>query len=488
MDKSTPTAIQYLTSQFWSLQPEMMTQMSDILDRHFRGEKLSADIVADIVAERDAKGSNDRTFHVTGRGTAIIPVSGIIAKHSNMVNGSSQPKGTSVETLRDQFAVAMADRAVAQIMLHIESPGGSVSGLADFAQSIFDATSVKPVVAFIDDLGASAAYWIASGANKIYTNVTGTVGSIGVYCLYVDTTKRAEKLGLKYMIFRSGDNKGIGAPGIEITEGNAASIQENVNAMFETFLGAVLKGRAASGITEDQLRAVADGRCFIGCVAAEHNLVDGIMSFDQALAALESSPPALRTESTIVAAGVADQNNFNEQKESKMAKEKIEAAAIDAEKLAAAAATTERDRIVAIGEALPGDTFKSVRDKAIADGSTVDAAKSAAFDVAQTSHAAVIAAKDGEMATAQAKLDAIVEGGTDLEAAIAADADLETDTTVSGDDGKASTFAAAVKQLVDDGKEKGVTKGQAMHTAGQKFPDSYAAWITENQPEKNNSK
>lgn len=481
MDKSTPTAIQYLTSQFWSLQPEMMTQMSDILDRHFRGEKLGADVIAEIVAQRDANGSGDRKFHVTRGGTAIIPVSGIIAKHSNMVNGSSQPKGTSVETLRDQFAAAMADRTVTQIMLHIESPGGSVSGLADFAQSIFEATSEKPVVAFIDDLGASAAYWIASGANKIYTNVTGTVGSIGVYCLYVDTSARAKQMGLKYMIFRSGANKGIGAPGIEITEGNAEAIQENVDAMFETFLGVVLKGRAASGMTEEQLRAVADGRCFVGNVAAEHNLVDGVMTFDQALAALESSPPALRTETIIVAADVAEQNNVNEQKENEMAKEFTEAAAINAEEIAKAAVKEDRARIEAINLALPGEAFKAVREKAIAVGSSVDTAKAEAFDVAQETSASVLAAKTAELEAAENKLTAIAAGGTDLIAADAADAGEEADTTVQGDDGKASTYIAAVKQIRADDK---ISKGQAMVKAGQKFPKSYEAWTAEQQKPK----
>ena len=208
------------------------------------------------------------------------------------------------------------------------------------------------------------------------------------------------------------------------------------------------------------------------------------MTFDAALQALEANPPALRTEQAIVAASVAEENNINEQKENTMAKEKTEAAAIEAKELAAAAAETERTRIVAITDALPGDTFKAVRDKAIADGSTVEAAKAAAFEVAQTSHAAASEAKSAELASAQAKLDAITAGGTDLVAAPANDADDKKVSATAGDDGKASTFAAAVEKLQEAGKKK----GKAMHIAGLEYPDAYAAWIKENQPEKANSK
>ena len=482
---STSTAIEYITSQNWALQPEVMSHLSDVLERHFNGIKLPADQIEAIVAARDGSSANDRKFEVTRGGTAIIPVSGIIAKHSRLVNGSSQPKGTSVETMRQQLADAMADRTVTQIMLHIESPGGNVNGLADFAQSVFDATFSKPVVAFIDDLGASAAYWIAAGANKIFTNVTGNVGSIGVYCLYVDSSARAEKLGLKYMIFRSGANKGIGSPGVEITEGNAAAIQENIDGMFEVFLSAVLKGRAHAGLGDEQLRAVADGRCFVGAVAQQHNLVDGVMTFDQALAALETNPPALRTENTIAAADVAEQNETIQNKELDMA-EKKEAAAITQEVLDAAV-KAEGVRLVSINEALAGDEYADIRQKAAGDTAmTVAMAKAEAFGVAIATSAAKIKAIEETLAEANEKLETIAKGGSNAVAAVATDKDEDKITTdASDDDGKASTFTAARDKLVAEGK----TTTKAISGAVAKYPKSYDAWVLaqqENRPQRTN--
>lgn len=482
MDASTsnPTMIDYLSNEFWALKDSTMAQLTDILERHYKGDKLDAETIANITAQRDAKGSGDRKFTITQRGTAIIPISGVIAKHSRMVNGMSQPRGTSVEYLREQFAKAMDDRKVTQIMLHVESPGGSVNGIADFAQSVFDASFEKPVVAYIDDLGASAAYWIASSASKVYANQTGNVGSIGVYALYIDTSDRAEKMGLKYMIFRSGANKGIGAPGIKITEGNAEAIQKNVNATAEVFIQTILKGRASAGLDEQSLRDLADGQCYVGKAAADNNLVDGIMTFDQALAALESTPPALRTEDTIVAASVAEETiNVNESKEHEMAKDKTEAAAIEQGKIDAAV-KAETERVTGINAALPGEALAAVRDKAIAEKMTVDEAKASAFDAVQAANTAAMTAKNQELAEASAKLDAIAAGGAEVVAAEAIGEQVATTVKAgknAADDGKASTYAAAVEKY----KADGMKNSKAIRKASNRLPISKQAWLDDNQ-------
>jgi len=466
-----PMLIDYMSSQNWAMRESTMVQLKEILESHFEGNKLSRDDIAVITAAKREKGTDQRKYDITGRGTAIIPISGVIAKYSRMVNDISQPRGTSIEQLRDQFKNAIEDKKVSQIMLHIESPGGCVDGLADFAQSVFEGSFTKPIVAYIDDLGASAAYWISSQANKVLVNQTGEVGSIGVYTLYVDTSKRAEQLGLKYIIIRSGENKGVGASGIEITESNAAAIKESVDATNEIFLQTILKGRAHAGLTEETLRPLADGRCFVGQVAVANKLADGVMTFDQALDALENNPPALRTESTIVAATAAEENKSNVQdKEPNMAdKEKDEAAAKEQEKTIAA----ERERIQGISAALEGDGFKDLRTKAINNNMSITEAKAAAFDVAGELHTKDMAAVNDKLTEANARLDAIKAGGEeDLTAAEATD-DPDKKTDAAGDAGTAEAYTAAVDELVTAGKH---TKGQAYKAVAKKMPRSHEAW------------
>lgn len=466
-----PTLIEYMCSQNWGLKYSTFVQLKDILERHNSGQRLNEDEIAKIVATKQDKGSDGRQFEITRRGTAVIPVSGVIAKYSRMVNGVSQPRGTSIETLREQFSQAMNNTKVQQILLHIESPGGNINGLADFAQSVYEASFEKPVVAYIDDLGASAAYWIASQANKIYTNQTADVGSIGIYALYVDTSERAKQFGLKYMIFRSGKNKGIGAPGIEISEDNAKAIQENIDATHEIFVQTILKGRVAAGLDEESLRELADGRCFIGAESVQNKLVDGVMTFEQALAALETNPSDLRTETMIVAAASAEENNQVQKKEFAMEKKETNdaAAATDTERVIQA----ERQRTSSINEALADDAFKDLRKQAIADGLSLNDAKALAFDKSQEIHAAALAEVNEKLTKAQERLKAISEGGQPNATGQEPADENEDASTGKSDAGTAQQYEAAVEEF----KKQGKTKAEAHRLAAHNFPESHDAWV-----------
>ena len=205
MKNSTTVLFDYITSQGWAMDYSILQQMTDIVERHFNGVDLTAEKIEPIVAARDAKSKGRTTFEINSRGAAIIPVTGVIAKYSSMVNGCSQPRGTSIEQLREQLNVAVTDSRVESIFLHIESPGGCINGLADFADEVYQAGFQKPVVAFCDDLCASAAYWLASQANVIYANQTADVGSIGIYSILVDSSARAEQLGYKFHIIKTGN-------------------------------------------------------------------------------------------------------------------------------------------------------------------------------------------------------------------------------------------------------------------------------------------
>lgn len=464
------TLLKYCTGNDWAMREHTLRQMSGVIERHVNGVKLGDDEILAITTERDER-VTERKFEIVGA-AAIIPVTGVIAKHSSMVNGCSQPEGTSVETMRGQLFDALEDPRVESIFLMIDSPGGSIDGLADFADEVFAASFQKPVVAFADDLCASAAYWIASQAGAIYANQTADIGSIGVYAIAVDSSERAKQEGLKFHIFRSGDNKGVGAPGIEITEDQRAVIQERIDAKFEIFLDAIMQGRGSAGLDKDDLRALADGRCFVGAAALGHNLIDGIMTMGQAMS---RTLPAVRENRSDVADASAKKSKVDSIGDNIMAKEPEKVDASIAAKQATDAVTKDRERVAGINEALAGAEFGELRAKAIETGMTVDAAKAAAFEIRQKASTEKIAGLNEQVADGQKRLDAISSAGSDYLAAETTDEETTTTAKATGDSDDASVYEKYREQLMGNG----ATEAQAIKKASVKYPKSHEAAVKE---------
>ncbi len=208
---------------------------------------------------------------------ALIEIQGTITKY-----GSSLAPASSVQ-IRRAVRNAAANDSMDGIMLRIDSPGGTVAGILDLANDIAAAAKRKPVYSYIEDLGASAAYWIASQATKVYSNATAIVGSIGTFAVLEDWSEHDKKAGIKVHVIRAGEYKGMGVTGTAITDSQLSEIQRRVNSMNEFFLSAVATGRRMS---LGQVRTLADGRVHIGVKAQRLGLTDGVKSFDDALAEL----------------------------------------------------------------------------------------------------------------------------------------------------------------------------------------------------------
>lgn len=205
-------------------------------------------------------------------GVAVVGLYGTLMKQE-----SSLGRSTSTVLARRQIRAAAANDQVAAILLHIESPGGTAAGTAELAADVAAAARAKPVHAYIEDLGASAAYWVASQATRIYANATALVGSIGTYGIVHDLSGRAAKEGVKVHVVRAGEFKGSGEPGTEITPAQLAERQAIVDALNQHFLRGVQTGR---GLAVDQVQKLADGRVYVGQAAHDLKLIDGIAPLD----------------------------------------------------------------------------------------------------------------------------------------------------------------------------------------------------------------
>jgi signal peptide peptidase SppA len=240
------------------------------------------DFAAHMNAAQPGRSSSlDMVAGKGGKSVAVIRASGLLMKQQSSMGG------TSTVQLRRDIRSAANDPNVSGILLSIDSPGGTSSGTADLAADVRAAARVKPVWAQIEDLGASAAYWLASQADQVFANgPTTMVGSIGTYQTIYDVSGAAEQQGVKALHFATGPLKGAGAEGTKVTEEQQAYFQGLVDAIQEQFDAAVRAGR---GMNATQLAAVRTGGVFPAKEAQALKLIDGIQSFDKTLTALASA-------------------------------------------------------------------------------------------------------------------------------------------------------------------------------------------------------
>ncbi len=185
--------------------------------------------------------------------------------------------GTSTVAARREIDEAAADDSVGAILLHVDSPGGQVPGTDDLALAVRAANARKPVVAFLEDLAASAAYYVASQSGRIVANESAIVGSLGTLTLITDSSVAFERAGIRVHAVGSAPLKTMGVPGTEVTAEQLEELQTLVDRMARLFLDRVASGRS---IPPDQARALFDGRVWGAKEARRKGLVDEVGTLD----------------------------------------------------------------------------------------------------------------------------------------------------------------------------------------------------------------
>ncbi|MCP4444870.1 MAG: S49 family peptidase [Myxococcales bacterium] len=179
---------------------------------------------------------------------------------------------SDMNLIQDALVEASLRDDVKGVLLDIDSPGGTVRGTPETSAMVGAVACSKPVYAFTDSMMASAAYYIGSQADAIYTTQSATIGSIGVMLPHVDMSEKAKAQGLKVRVFTSGKFKAAGYPGTSLTEEQAEQIQEGIDEMFSDFRAAVLRrGRAISDET-------MQGQTFTGSKGVELNVATDLVS------------------------------------------------------------------------------------------------------------------------------------------------------------------------------------------------------------------
>ena len=165
------------------------------------------------------------------------------------------------------------DSSVRALIVAIDSPGGTVSGGEAIHAALTRLAANKPVVATMGATAASAGYMVALPAARIFARESTLTGSIGVILQSFEVSQLLARLGVRAESITSGPLKDQPSPFRPLTEEGRASLNEVVQDMYGQFVRMVATSR---NMTEEAVRAVADGRVLSGVRARDAGLIDAL--------------------------------------------------------------------------------------------------------------------------------------------------------------------------------------------------------------------
>lgn len=274
----------------WAIQPAALETILDIALRATPDEasleawKARMPTPEALAARRGDKIAGTRGAQVRD-GVAVLTVNGPIFRYANLMTDLSG--ATSLEAFAQDLAVVAADSRVKSILLAVDSPGGEMTGLAEAAQQIQAVAASKPVVAFVEGLGASAAYQIAAAASEVVVSSTAVVGCLGVVMAHVDRRQADAKAGVvRREIVSSQTPSKRPDPA---TDTGLAQLQAVADRLGAEFLDQVAASR---GMTVDALlAATSGGGLVVGADAVAAGLADRVGSYEDTVARLASGDP-----------------------------------------------------------------------------------------------------------------------------------------------------------------------------------------------------
>ena len=287
-DKRVPLRIlEAVLTSTWAILPEALPPIIRIAARE------GDDALEAVQAELGQQMDNSQRVEIRDR-VAVIPISGPIFRKANLFTEMSG--ATSVEVLANDFSAAMDSPDVDSILLDVNSPGGQVDGVSEVAQMIYAARGTKPIHAHVDGFAASAAYWIASAADKMTASDTSLIGSIGVISTHdmPDGKSRTIEIVSSQSPLKSVDI---------MTPKGKARVQQMVDDTAGVFVGAAAKHRGVEG--SEVLASFGKGDVLIASRALHAGMIDGVSTFEDVFARLAGKPSSVFRRAASAGLGMA---------------------------------------------------------------------------------------------------------------------------------------------------------------------------------------
>lgn len=319
-----PRIYKALCSMPWMIQPEKLEAIAEFFQLQLDGGKLNPEEIAERTAHPkkgfsrethwfEAQGAQAYPYQAAVSGSnsmsnglvAVLPIYGVIAHRAQM--NISSGGGFNIEDFRTRFQNAVDDPNVKAIVLDIDSPGGTVSGVDEMSKQIFQARTQKQITAVANTQAASAAYYLASAATELVVTPSGDVGSIGVYMLHSDMSSALQAKGINTTLIKAGKFKAEGNPYQPLDDEALASLQSNVDDYYDMFVKAVARNRGVSA--EDVRGGFGQGRTVLAKEAVKQGMADRVGTLEEVISGLTggrgkraSSNQAEQTENPIIAA------------------------------------------------------------------------------------------------------------------------------------------------------------------------------------------
>lgn len=281
----------YVAQTPWAILESKMDDLLEVLAYRAAGHVFTAEeIQARLGPPAPSAAPN------AGEGVAIIPLRGVIAHRMGSMSESSG--GMSAERFTAMMQQAAADPRVAAILIDVDSPGGTIPGVLEAADAVYQARETKKVVAIANSVMASAAYWIASQAHELVaipSALDPSIGAIGAFMVHQDVSAALEKEGIKTTVIKAGKFKaeGLFEP---LSDDRRASLQAVVDGAYAQFVKAVARGR---GVAPADVRGgYGEGRALTASDALRAGLIDRIATMDETIARLASPQARARIGNT----------------------------------------------------------------------------------------------------------------------------------------------------------------------------------------------
>jgi len=202
----------------------------------------------------------------------LLDVDGLLFNRAKegLLSTGENPVGIWVEKLDK----AQADANIKAVVVRINSPGGGVTASDVMYQRLreFRRQRNVPVIAVIEDVGASGGYYLACAADTILAHPTSVTGSIGTMVQTVSFAGTMSLLRIEAKAVTSGRRKDMASPLKPLDKEDLAILQKMVDEYHQRLLDVV--GASREALIAEQVAALADGRVFTGAQAKDNGLVD----------------------------------------------------------------------------------------------------------------------------------------------------------------------------------------------------------------------
>lgn len=336
--------------------PLMISESKLNVVLHALGPRFNLDLSA--LPEQKAVMLSDqdraRSGYYVRDGVAVIGMYGPLL---HRVMAADYPSGgpTTYGEIRNAFDTALADDGVQSIMFDIDSPGGEVCGVFDLADHIYQARSIKPSTAVVNESAYSAAYLLASAAGRIIIPRTGGAGSVGVVATHADFSRAEDAAGITVTHVYAGSKKVDYSPHAPLSSEALQDLQAGVAETYDLFVATVARNR---NISESGVRGTEAG-CYVGKKAVAIGLADEIAPVAKAIELTRIGGRSITNMSAVTTATETEEKmdkvtlmeKHPELYQSLLAEGKASAAAADQTALATAreeGAATERARIQSV--------------------------------------------------------------------------------------------------------------------------------------------